>query len=140
MGAALRIWAAGGAEHAERMQGQQLVRPGAPVDNLDVAALRARRLPPAAAGTPAAVREPSLLEQVDTVSCARVVREPHAGEHDQRLEEVVVPVRRRVRRHERLTDRLTADERPEESVLEEELGGAPGGGPRPPLPRPPPKL
>ena len=59
-------------------------------------------------------------------STARVVCEPHPGEHDERLEEVVVPERRRVHCHERLADRCAGGERPEEPVFEEELGGALG--------------
>ena len=87
-------------EHTERVQRQQFVGPKAPIDRLDIAAFRARRLPPAAAGAPTAFRELSLLEQVEAVGRARVVREPHPGEHDKRLEEVVVPERRRMHRHE----------------------------------------
>ena len=99
------------------MQRQQLARPRAPVDDLDIAAARPGRSPPAAACAPAAVGEPPLLEQIEAVRRTRVGREPHPREHHERLDEVVVPERRRVQRGERLVDRLARRKRTEEAVL-----------------------
>ena len=84
------------------------------------------RSPPAPSRAPAAVREAPLLDERDPVGCARVPGQSHPGEHDEGLHCVVVPERRVVQRDERRMDRLPGRERPEEPVLEEELGRARG--------------
>ena len=67
-----------------------------------------------------------VLEEGDRVAGAAIARPAHPRQHDERLQDVVVPERRVAQRRERRVDRLAVRELPEEAVLEEELRGSVG--------------
>src|SRR5215210_4830658 len=104
--------------------GQKLVRGFAPVDRLDVAALRTRPLPPASLGTPRAVRPTLRLEQLQRVGRTRVGEPDGAVEHGQPDEDVVVPVRRVPELEKRRVGGLAGAVGLVDAMLEQELGAA----------------
>ena len=88
---------------------------------------RARRPP----RVPVPLQLPSraaLLDQVERIGGARVAGEPHPAEQEQRLEHVVVPIRRPVHRHARLEDLARRCDRGR-GVREQELAGTLGRRP-----------
>ena len=73
---------------------------------------------------PAAVCPLEADEEVERVGGTRIVELAHARQDEQRLRDLVVPVRRVVRDEPTVVDRLAGLERAEEVVLEEELSRA----------------
>src|SRR5438034_2229141 len=113
-------------EDSERVQGDQLVRAApTPVDDLGLPGA-ARRAPPASPRLPAAVRPPEAEQVGESVVHALVVELAEAAEHEQRLQDVVMPVRRVVERQPAALDHLAGAERAKESMAEEELRRPPG--------------
>ena len=104
----------------------KLVGPGAPVDHLDVGSLSSPAASTSgrrrASGRPGACAPRQLEPSAARGSSARPIRASTTSA----LEEVVVPERRRVQVDERILDRLAGRKRPQEPMVEEELGSALG--------------
>jgi hypothetical protein len=100
-----------------------------PVDRLDSASSTTRRAPPAIDRTPRPVSAAPRHEQLPGSFGARVV--PPAGpvDDEQRLQEVVVPVRRIVRAREGRVDRLSGTPGEHKLVFEQKLTGRQDGFP-----------
>src|SRR5512132_3236041 len=114
-------------QYPQRVEGDHLVGSGpAPVDDLDRAAWRAGRLPPVATGPPAAVRAPAALQNGEGVRTAWVTGTPQPREHEQALEDVVVPVRGIVQGQPIPADDRPGTQRTKQPVLQEQLGGTQG--------------
>jgi hypothetical protein len=69
-----------------------------------------------------------VLQLVEGVGGARVAHPPNPGQHEERLQDVVVPVRRITRLEPGRVDDLSGTQAAKQPVLEEQLGGAIRGG------------
>src|SRR5438128_6589392 len=111
------------AEHLERPRRQAFVRRLSPVDGLDVAALRARWVPPSAVGTPRAVVSPPRLDEVERVGRSGIGETDRPRQRYEADEDVVMPVRWKAKLAHGRMRRLAGAMRLEDVVHEQKLGG-----------------
>jgi len=107
------------AQDRERAKGDQLVAGivDPPVHGLG-RSWTPGRPPPSRAGVPATVRLSSTLDERDGLGASGIIGQPEPMEDDERLEDVVVPVRRPVERHPLGVDRLAGSQGGEDPMVE----------------------
>ncbi len=109
-------------DDAQRVEGDHLVGDPAPVERLDAAPGRPRRAPPASTRAPAAINAPAVGDEVAGGAHAAIGRVAGPGEDEERLQDVVVPVRREVQLGDGRRQQPARPPGEDDLVGEEQLG------------------